>query len=114
MFPRRIGSHALTEKGAIVIGSVFLEDSLPAGLYLLNPADLGPGMGPCRFWGQRSYNCHSVLFHPRDKNTMFASIEPDGSLNGTWPRRDVRESWAHLTRGLAAAEQFRPTSLVVH
>jgi photosystem II stability/assembly factor-like uncharacterized protein len=110
-FPRRIGSLALAENGAIAIGSVFLDDSLPAGLYLYNPASKGSGMGPCQFWGQRSYNCHSVLFHPHDKHTIFASIEPDGSLNGIWRSRDFGNSWKHLTKGLPSGDQFRRISL---
>ena len=110
-FPRRIGSLALTENGAMAIGSVSLDDSLPAGLYLLNPADLGRGLVPCQRWGQRSYNCHPVLFHPRDRNTIFASIEPDGSLNGIWRSRDFGKNWEHLTKGLPPADRFRRTSL---
>jgi photosystem II stability/assembly factor-like uncharacterized protein len=108
-FPRRVGSLALTENGEMAMGSVFLDDSLPAGLYLMS--DLAAGLGPCEYWGQRSYNCHSVLFHPRDKNTIFASIEPDGSLNGIWRSRDFGKTWEHLTKGLPSADQFRRTSL---
>ena len=109
-FPRRVGSLALREDGAMAIGSVFLDDSLPAGLYLA-PADPLIGITPCQYWGQRSYNCHSVLFHPRDKDTIFASIEPDGSLNGIWRSRDFGNTWKHLTKGLPSADQFRRTSL---
>ena len=108
-FPRRIGSVALTENGAMAVGSVFLDDSLPAGLYLM--AGLASGFYACEYWGQRSFNCHSVLFHPRDSNTIFASIEPDGSLNGIWRSRDFGNSWEHLTKGLPSADQFRRTTL---
>jgi photosystem II stability/assembly factor-like uncharacterized protein len=107
-FPRRIGSMALRQDGAMAVGSVFLDDSLPAGLYLMKPNE---GLLPCEFWGKRSYNCHSVLFHPRDKGTIFASIEPDGSLNGIWRSRDFGKHWEHLTKGLPSGDQFRRTSL---
>ncbi len=107
-FPRRIGSVDFAEN-AMAVGSVFLDDSLPAGLYLM--ADLVSGFRACEYWGQRSYNCHSVLFHPRDKKTIFASIEPDGSLNGIWRSRDFGNTWEHLTKGLPPADQFRRTTL---
>ena len=107
-FPRRIGSLAFAEN-AMAVGSVFLDDSLPGGLYLM--AGLASGIRACEYWGQRSYNCHSVLFHPRDRNTIFASIEPDGSLNGIWRSRDFGNRWEHLTKGLPPADQFRRTSL---
>ena len=109
-FPRRIGSMDFKNDG-FAIGSVFLDDSLPAGLYLWDAKDPGSGLAPCSFWGQRSYNCHSVRFHPRDDRTIFASIEPDGSLNGIWRSRDFGKHWEHLTKGLPSSDQFRRTSL---
>jgi photosystem II stability/assembly factor-like uncharacterized protein len=109
-FPRRIGCMAFQNDG-FAIGSVFLDDSLPAGLYLWDARDQGPGLAPCVFWGERSYNCHSVLFHPRDGRTIFAAIEPDGSLNGIWRSRDFGKHWDHLTKGLPPGDQFRRISL---
>jgi photosystem II stability/assembly factor-like uncharacterized protein len=108
-FPRRIGSMSL-HNFRMAFGSVFLDNSLPAGLYLtdLNHA---AGMYPCEFWGKRSYNCHSVLFHPQDDDTLFAAIEPDGAQNGIWRSRDFGNHWEHLTKGLPASDQFRRTSL---
>jgi hypothetical protein len=88
-FPRRIGSVAF-KSPRTAIGSVFLDDSLPAGLYL-DPN--GGGLKACEFWGQRSYNCHSVLFHPHEDRTLFASIEPDGAHNGIWRSTDFGNNW---------------------
>jgi photosystem II stability/assembly factor-like uncharacterized protein len=107
-FPRRIGSLAIRADAALAIGSIFLDNSLPAGLYLSPP---GGGLLPCEFWGKRSYNCHSVLFHPGDKNAIFASIEPDGAHNGIWRSRDFGQRWEHLTKGLPSGDQFARTSL---
>jgi photosystem II stability/assembly factor-like uncharacterized protein len=107
-FPRRIGSIAC-DSPRLAMGSVFLDDSLPAGLYL-DSSD-GRGLSACEFWGQRSYNCHSVLFHPHEHRTLLASIEPDGAHNGIWRSRDFGENWEHLTKGLPSGDQFRRTSL---
>ena len=109
-FPRRIGSMAF-KSGRMAIGSVFLDDSLPAGLYLFDPRKPESGLGPCEFWGQRSYNCHCVLFHPRNDRCIFASIEPDGALNGIWRSRNGGKNWEHLTKGLPSGDQFRRASL---
>jgi len=109
-FPRRIGSIA-TMRGRLVYGSVFLDDSLPAALYLCNLFS-GRGLsGMCEFWGKRSYNCHAVIFHPHDYNTLLASIEPGGSANGIWRTGDFGKNREQLTRGLPPGERFRRVSL---
>ena len=96
--------------GHLAIASVYLDDSLPAGLYL---CEFGgqDGLHACDFWGRRSYNCHCVLFHPREQATLYAVIEPDGFLNGIWRSRDFGQSWEHLTKGLPTGDQFRRVSL---
>ena len=108
-FPRRIGSMAF-RNFRMAFGSVFLDNSLPAGLYLMD-LESGAGLTACEFWGRRSYNCHCVLFHPEDENTLLASIEPDGAHNGLWRSPDFGQSWVHLTKGLPSADRFRRTGL---
>lgn len=108
VFPRRIGNLA-SSGNRLAIGSVFLDDSLPAGLYLCDLAT--PGLTACEYWGKRSYNCHCVLFHPSDPDTLYACIEPDGSHNGIWRSNDFGKTWTHLTTGLPSGDQFRRTSL---
>jgi len=107
--PRRVGSFA-TNVGRLAMGSVFLDDSLPAGLYLCD-VETGMGLTPCTAWGERSYNCHCVLIHPKDPDTIYVSIEPDGSHNGIWRSRDFGKSWERLSKGLPSGDQFRRTSL---
>ncbi len=104
-FPRRIGSMAY-RGNRMVFGSIFLDNSLPAGLYLFDG-----NFQACEYWGKRSYNCHSVLMHPHDEKLLYASIEPDGAHNGIWRSRDFGKRWVHLTRGLPPPDQFRRTSL---
>jgi photosystem II stability/assembly factor-like uncharacterized protein len=108
LFPRRIGSLAFKHP-YMAVGSVFLDDSLPAGLYL--DSNDGQGLKACEFWGRRSYNCHCVLFHPHERHTLFASIEPDGAHNGIWRSTNCGKDWEHLTHGLPSGDQFRRTSL---
>lgn len=105
-FPRRIGEIA-SRGQRIAFASVFLDNSLPGGLYLFDDGNFHA----VEFWGRRSYNCHSVLLHPTNRNLLLASIEPDGAHNGIWRSHDFGKSWEHLTKGLPSADQFRRTSL---
>ena len=121
--PRRVGCIATGMGRSLAFGSVYLDENMPAGLYF---ADLPPGAGvdfddlnTMRWavcsggaWGERSYNCHSVVFHP-DGKTIFTAIEPDGTLNGIWRSRDRGRSWEHLTKGLPRGEYFRRISLAL-
>jgi photosystem II stability/assembly factor-like uncharacterized protein len=121
--PRRIGCIATGTDRRLAFGSVYLDENMPAGLYF---ADLPAGVGvdfadlnEMRWavctgdeWGERSYNCHSVLFHP-DGKTLFTAIEPDGTLNGIWRSRDRGSSWEHLTKGVPRGEYFRRISLAL-
>lgn len=107
-FPRRIGWIAIHGPQMFAIGSVSHDDHMPAGLYRITSSG---SLAPCRFWGNRKYNCHCVLFHPQDPNRMIASVEPGGTRNGIWTSHDGGNHWEHLTRGLPPGDEFRRTSL---
>jgi photosystem II stability/assembly factor-like uncharacterized protein len=111
--PRRIGSvafgKALQKRFQMVMGSVYLDDSMPAGLYFVD--FYAETSTPCDRWGKRSYNCHSVLIHPDDGRRIYVAVEPDGSENGIWRTSDAGRSWEHLMKGLPPGEHFRRTSL---
>ena len=69
----------------------------------------------CEAWGERSYNCHSVLFHP-DGKTIYAAIEPDGTLNGIWRSPDRGKSLGAADeraspRRILPADQPRPRAI---
>ena len=109
-FPRRIGGMAL-RNFRLAFASVFLDNSLPASLYLADLNVGGRGLYPVEYWGRRSYNCHCVLMHPEDEKILYVSIEPDGTHNGIWRSPDFGNTWVHLTKGLPSSDQFRRTSL---
>ena len=110
--PRRIGSIAADTNGRLAFGSVYLDESMPAGLYFADLKRMTWEVCTCEAWGQRSYNCHSVLFHP-DGKTIYAAIEPDGTLNGIWRSPDRGKRWEQLTKGLPRGESFRRISLAL-
>ncbi len=109
--PRRIGCIASHPRGGIAIASITHDDHMAAGLYFSSGGD--SEFAACEFWGTRSYNCHSVLFHPEDPAKVFAAIEPGGSANGIWRSTDGGHSWEHLTRGLPPGDQFRRTTIAM-
>src|SRR4051794_16815007 len=110
--PRRIGSIAAGTDGQFAFGSVYLDENMPAGLYFADLKRMEWAVATCDAWGERSYNCHSVVFHP-DGKTVFTAIEPDGTLNGIWRSPNGGKNWEHLTKGLPSGESFRRISLAL-
>ena len=110
--PRRIGCIATGAAGRMAFGSVYLDENMPAGLYLADLNRMEWGVCTCDAWGERSYNCHSVVFHP-DGKTLYTAIEPDGTLNGIWRTPDRGKTWEHLTTGLPRGDYFRRISLAL-
>jgi hypothetical protein len=110
--PRRIGCLASGGPAKLAYGSVYLDEAMPAGLYFVDLRKMAWEVCANDAWGARSYNCHSVVSHP-DGKTLFAAIEPDGTLNGIWKSPDGGKSWEHLTRGLPRGDFFRRVSLAL-
>lgn len=110
--PRRVGAIVFDPFDVLLgaVGSVSHDERMVSGLYLLKFAE---GMVPCTRWGTRSYNCHSVLFHPRERGWLYAAIEARGSLSGIWLSKDSGETWTQLKRGLPEGAEFGRTSLTV-
>jgi len=110
--PRRIGCLAPGPRGRLAIGSVFLDETMPAGLYFMDLRRMSLDVCTWEGWGARSYNCHSVLYHP-DGKTLYAAMEPDGTLNGIWRSPTGGDYWEHLPRGLPRGDFFRRTTLAM-
>lgn len=109
-FPRRIGSVAFNGNGRIALASVTQAERMPAGLFLDEGAT---GLQLCTFWGNRSYNCHSVVFHPEKPDVIYVAIQPRGARNGIWRTRDGGKTWEQMRRGLPPGEEFGRTTLAL-
>lgn len=112
LIPRRIGTLAFDPFRELIgaLGGVSLDERMQAGLYLVDPS---MGLAPCSFFPMRSYNCHSVVFHPGIRGMLFAALELRGSQNGIWRSEDSGKNWVHLKRGLPPGEEFGRTSLAI-
>ena len=110
--PRRVGTIAFNpaDKTTAAIGSVTFTERMPAGLYFISPEE---GLQPCTAWGKGSYNCYSVVYHPKIEGTLFAAIEPRGAMNGIWRSEDNGKTWRQMTRGLPPGDAFRRTTLAI-
>jgi photosystem II stability/assembly factor-like uncharacterized protein len=116
LMPRRIGTVAFgfevqsPGKSRIALGAVSDSETIPAALYL----DSGDaGLLPVTFWGDRNYNCYSVLFHPVLKDRIYTAIQPGGTLNGIWRSDDFGQSWIRLQHGLPPPEICQRISLAM-
>ena len=110
--PRRVGTIAWGRVGEndyrIALGAVSSSESLPAALYL---DEGGFGLQPNVFWGIRSYNCYSVVFHPTKPAWLYVAIEPRGAGNGIWRSEDFGKTWRRLKNGLPPGEACGRISL---
>ncbi len=58
-------------------------------------------------------NCHAVVFHPRRRGVLFATLHERGARSGLWRSRDGGASWVQLVQGLPAPERFTRASLAL-
>lgn len=65
------------------------------------------------FISMRNYWCHSVVFHPTKKNTIFATFTEQGARSGIWRSTDGGKNWSHLTGGLPDSARFGRTALAI-
>lgn len=116
--PRRIaciafGTPSTSHQGRspIAFGCVTRDDSRHAGLYLDTGAE---GFKFIEIFGQRSYNCYAVVFHPAKKDRILISVETRGSLSGIWRTDNFGKKWEQLNRfGLPPGENCGRISLAM-
>jgi photosystem II stability/assembly factor-like uncharacterized protein len=65
------------------------------------------------FISSQNYWCHSIVFHPTKKGTIYATVTEQGALSGIWRSTDGGKKWEHLEKGLPDSALFGRTSLAM-
>ena len=117
--PARIGVIAIDpfDSQHILLGGVghyFPGQPRTGGLGgLYESVDGGSNWHRLQFISIRDYRCHSIIFHPAQQGTIYATVSEQGFKNGIWRSTDSGQLWTHLTNGLPSADLFDRTSLVI-
>ncbi|HUG54256.1 MAG TPA: hypothetical protein VMR21_11675 [Vicinamibacteria bacterium] len=115
--PRRIGVIAIDpfDRQHIVIGGVgfgevaFGEDL--GGLCISR--DGGATWTRQTFVSPYNHWCHSVVFDPSRRGTLYASFTARGASSGIYRSGDGGEAWTHLTAGLPSADRIGRATLAL-
>lgn len=65
------------------------------------------------FVGVNNHWCHSIVFHPTRKGTIWATFTERGTRNGIYKTTDGGKTWRQLTRGLPPPPRMGRTTLAV-
>lgn len=75
--------------------------------------DGGISWGRETFVSTQNYWCHSIVFHPKKKGTIYATFTEQGARSGIWRSTDGGKHWEHLTSGLPDSARFGRTGLAI-
>ena len=114
--PKRIGIIAIDpfDSKHILLGGVGLSEVSATGkdfggMYV--SFDSGITWKRLTFISAQNYWCHSIVFHPQKKGTIYASFTEQGSRSGIYRSVDGGSKWEQLTKGLPVPAFFGRTSL---
>jgi photosystem II stability/assembly factor-like uncharacterized protein len=118
LIPKRIGIIAIDpfDSKHILLGGVGLSEVSATGkdfggMYV--SFDSGITWKRSTFISAQNYWCHSIVFHPQQKGTIYASFTEQGSRSGIYRSVDGGSQWEQLTKGLPVPASFGRTSLAL-
>ena len=60
-----------------------------------------------------NYWCHSIVFDPKKRNTLYATCTARGTSSGIYRSADAGKTWTQLKQGLPEPERLGRTSLAI-
>lgn len=111
--PTRIGCLVIDpfDTSHLCLGGVTHSEGGSDGMFVSRNGGLS--WGRLNFPGNGQYRCHSIVFHPTIRDTLFATISARGTQSGIWRSTNGGASWTQLTNGLPSPERFGRTSLAI-
>jgi photosystem II stability/assembly factor-like uncharacterized protein len=116
--PRHIGVIAIDpfdsrhiRMGGVGYGEVSQTGNEYGGMYVSR--DAGVTWARTTFISTKNYWCHSIVFHPKKKNIIYATFTEQGARSGIWRSTDGGKNWTQLTNGLPDPARFGRTTLAI-
>lgn len=97
--------------GGVGFGEVSYSGKSLGGLY--SSFDSGVSWERETLVSDQNYWCHSIVFHPTTRGTIFATVTEQGSRSGIWRTTDGGKHWKHLSKGLPPPALFGRASLAI-
>jgi photosystem II stability/assembly factor-like uncharacterized protein len=111
--PTRIGVLAVDpfDSNHLALGGVTHSQDGSDGMFV--SLDGGVSWARLAFGAPGPYRCHSIVFNPARRGTLFATINARGAQSGIWKSTNGGAAWTHLSGGLPSPSSMGRTSLAI-
>lgn len=117
VLPRRIGVIAINpfNRQHLLVGGVGYGEVGQGRDYggLFVSTDGGSTWTRSTFVSPHNYWCHSIVFHPRTRGTVYCTVTARGVSSGIYRSRDGGATWTQLSKGLPPGERMGRTTLAI-